>query len=271
MSRRRRSLRASCAAVLLAVLGAGCAAVRPPAAEPPAPTPAPSASPEPSSAATVARRNVVLVGDSTTYGTPEPRPGVRGASQSPYEPGASLEALLAHVEPPPAAGGSPWRDARVHNLGVGASTSEHWLASPPAGCRTLLELFPVVKTACRQNTSWVEAIQATVGDAPIDAVIVDLGLNDLLITQDPETTASRLVRIRKELAPVPVLFFPPIAPPNGPRGDWPQRVRAAMVKRRLFEEKQYPAYVPTFDGLHPTDGGYAAKAALWLDRLRTLP
>lgn len=270
MSEARRRRRATFAATIVGMLVAGCAAVRPPAPAS-APTATPRPTPSPAPAPTAARRNVVLIGDSTTFGTPEPRPGVRGAIQSPYSPGATLEVLLAHVEPLPDAGGTAWRGARVHDLGVGASTTEHWLSYPTAGCGTLLEFFPVVKAACREKVAWVDAVSPAIGEAPIDAVIVDLGLNDLLITQDPAATVSRLLRIRKALAPVPVVFFPPIAPPEGPRGDWPQRVRAAMVKRKLFEEPQYPAYVPTFDDLHPTDGGYAAKAALWLDALRKLP
>ena len=193
------------------------------------------------------------------------------AVQSPYNPAASLEALLAHVEPTPATGGTPWRGARVHNLGVGASTTELWLQDPPAFCGTALEGFAVIKAACRTKKPWISAAGSAIGDVPIDAAIVDLGLNDLLITQDPEATVARLARIRKALAPVPVIFFPPIAPPNGPRGDWPRRVRAAMIKHKLFDERQYPAYLPTFDDLHLTDGGYAAKAALWLDALRRLP
>lgn len=267
---------ATCLLLGGALLG-GCASVRRPAAEPPPPlptaTPVPAAepSPSPSTAATTTRRNVVLIGDSTTYGTPEPRPGASKEVQSPYNPAASLEALLAHVEPPIERGGTPWRDARVYNLGVGASTTALWLQDPPAFCGTVLEGFAVIKAACRAKKPWISAVREAIGGAPIDAAIVDLGLNDLLATQDPNETVTRLVQIRKALAPVPVLFFPPIAPPNGPRGDWPQRVRAAMIKRKLFDERQYPAYLPTFDELHLTDGGYAAKASLWLDALRRLP
>lgn len=274
MSERRQRHRAACRAVVLALLlAAGCSAARPavPPAPPPVPSPEPSPAPTPEPTATDARRHVVLVGDSTTLGTPEPRPGVPKAAMSPYNPAASLEALLANLEPLPAGGGTPWRGARVYNLGVGASNTSLWLEDPPPFCNTVLEGFPVIKAACRKKVPWIAAIREAIGETRVDAVVVDLGLNDLLITQNPDETVDRLVRIRKALAPVPVLFFPPMAPPNGPRGDWPQRVRAAMVKRKLFDEKQYPAYLPTFDDLHLTDGGYAAKGALWMDRLRKLP
>jgi len=129
----------------------------------------------------------------------------------------------------------------------------------------------VVAQACAHQTSWLEAIPLAVEGAHVDAVIVNLGINDLLITKNPAETVDRLQAIRAALAPVPVLFYPPIAPPGGPRGDWPLRVRAEMTKRGLFADPQYPAYVPTFDGLHPTHGGYAAMGALWLDGLRKLP
>jgi lysophospholipase L1-like esterase len=278
MSRCRQRRRLVSCAALLAFVSA-CSAVRPSAPEPsqPTPTPSPTASPTPVPSPTAApelahdRRNVVLVGDSTTFGTPEPRPGVSRAVQSPYNPAAALETLLAHLEPLPANGGTPWRGARVHNLGVGASTTALWLEDPPPYCNSPMELFPVIKAACAKGVPWIAATRAAIGGAPVDVVIVDLGLNDLLSTPDPNETVNHLVRIKKKLAPIPVIFFPPIAPPDGPRGDWPKRVRAAMTKRRLFDEPQYPPYLPTFDGLHETDGGYAAKAALYLDALRKLP
>ncbi len=285
---------ASCAAVFsLLVVAAGCVARREPspaAPAPPAPTPtatpspSPTATPTPSPTATGSpcpergtrassspRRNVVLIGDSTTYGTPEKASASEGSIQSPYDPGATLEVLLGELEPAGRPGGTPWRGARVHNLAVAASTTAMWLEEPPAACGTFFELFRVVKTSCAKKVAWVEGLRAAAGGARIDAVIVDLGINDALKSNDPAATVDRLKRIEKALAPIPVLFFPPIAPPGGPRGDWPQRVRAAMIEAGVFDEKQYPPYVPTFDGLHPTHGGYAAKAGLWLDRLRALP
>lgn len=275
MARRRQRSRVALRAALLVLL-TGCSALRPPPPVPaatPAATPSPSPTPEPTptTAASETRRNVVLVGDSTTFGTRKVRPDRPDAVQSPYNPAAALEMLLAHLEPPASEGGTPWRGARVHNLGVAASTTELWLADPPPFCGTAMELFRIVATACKKNVSWLAAMRAAIGGARIDAVIVDLGLNDALITQDPNETADRLVRIKKTLAPTPVIFFPPIAPPGGPRGDWPQRVRAAMKKRRLFTESQYPPYLPTFDDLHETDGGYAAKGALYVDALHKLP
>jgi lysophospholipase L1-like esterase len=212
------------------------------------------------------RRNVVLIGDSTTWGVVPSRQG----RQSEYNPGTTLEKLLSVVEPPPDQGGTPWKDARVHNLAVSASTSEHWLSRPPAGCDSPLEVFPVVRAACARGTSWVEAIPAAIGDVPPDVVIVDLGINDALITRDPNQTVDRLVAIRDALAPTPVLLFPPIAPGGGPRGEWPGRVRAEMERRGLVAARQYPTYVPTYDDLHPTSGGYVAKAGMWIDGLRSL-
>ena len=176
-----------------------------------------------------------------------------------HDPGHSLEALLA-IDP------GPWRNADVLNYGVGASNTQHWLAVPPAGCGTLLAGFPVVEIACRDNVSWIEVVSRK---SP-DLVVVDLGLNDALVTTDPEETVDRLVQIRDALSPVPVAFFPPIAPPNGPRGAWPWHVREAMERRGLFAA-EYPAWLPTFDRLHPTDGGYAAKAGLWLDAIHQQP
>lgn len=215
---------------------------------------------------------MVLLGDSTTYGTPQQQKetGRKVAMQSPYEPGAALEALLA-LEPPSSRGGTPWRDAKVHNLAVAASTTDLWLTEPPRFCKTAYARYPLVAKACRRNIAWVKGVALALDGARIDAVVVDLGINDLQLTNDPQETVARLKQIREALAPAPVLFFPPIAPPDGPRGTWPQEVRAEMIKQGLFDEAQYPAYVPTYDGLHPTDGGYAAKAALWLDALRKLP
>jgi len=251
----------------------------------PLPTPTPSAtptvaatptavsSPSPTAKPRAARnrqRTVALIGDSTTYGTPPPKSGFRN-QQSPYNPGATLEALLATLEPLPGEGGTPWRDARVYNLAVGASTTVLWLQNPPVRCGTVLDLFPIVKTACGRSVSWVEAVPDAVEGRKLDAVIVDLGINDLLVTTDPRETVDRLVKIRDLLKPVPVLFYPPVAPESGRRGDWPLRVRAEMEKRGLFSEPQYPTSLPTFDGLHPTHGGYAAMGGLWLDGLRRLP
>ena len=65
-----------------------------------------------------------------------------------------------------------------------------------------------------------------------------------------------------------MLFFPPIGPPDGPRGDWPQRVRAELEARRLFDMPGYPRHVPTSDGLHPTPEGHAILAAHWTEALR---
>lgn len=200
-------------------------------------------------------RTIVLVGDSTTWGTPPPGTG----TQSPHDPGHSLEALL-EIEP------GPWRNARVLNYGVAASNTQHWLAEPPVGCGTLLTGFRVVEIACRENVSWIEVVSRK---SP-DLVIVDAGLNDALVTAEPGETVDRLILMRDRLSPVPVVFFPPIAPPDGPRGVWPLLVRAEMEQRGLFAA-EYPMALPTFDRLHPTDGGYAAKAGLWLDAIREQP
>jgi lysophospholipase L1-like esterase len=213
------------------------------------------------------RRSIVVIGDSTTFGTPPPGDG----GQSPYNPAAALAALLKTLEPAPTRGGTPWRRARVHNLGVGASNTAHWIAAPPAGCGTFLEASRLVKAACAAGVAWLDAIPAAVPGPPPDVYIVHLGLNDLLVTSDPSETVDRLEEIASRLAPTPVLFFPPIGPLDGPRGDWPQRVRAEMELRGLFASPSYPAELPTFDGLHPTHGSYAALAALWLDALRALP
>jgi len=218
------------------------------------------------SAEAAPRRSIVVIGDSTSFGTPPPGGGL----QSPYNPGAALTALLA-LEPTALHGGTPWRRARVHNLAVGASNTAHWLATPPVGCGSILEVWRVVKAACASGMSWLDAIPAVVRGARPDAYIVHLGINDLYVTSDPTETVDRLQEIATRLAPTPVLFFPPIGPLDGPRGDWPQRVRAEMELRGLFASPAYPAELPTFDGLHPTHGSYAALAALWLDALRALP
>lgn len=213
------------------------------------------------------RRTVAVIGDSIAYGATPPAEGLK----SPYSPAATLEALLATLEPEPEAGGTPWRDARVLDLAVGASDTRHWIARPPRECHTLFNRYPVVQKACAADVSWAEAVWMMAGGAPIDAVIVDLGINDVLVGGDVRETVDRLLAIRDAVAPAPVLFYPPIAPPDGPRGDWPQRLRAAMAARTLFDERQFPPYLPTYDGLHPTSGGYAALGSLWLDGLRRLP
>jgi len=272
--------------LLLLVLSAGGCVARRDAAPPgpsPCPSPSPLATPSasptpdgpslPGPSTTPRPRHVVLLGDSTTWGTPKEQleTARRVALQSPYEPARTLEALLA-LEPPRREKGTPWRNARVHNLAVAASTTDLWLADPPRFCETAYARYGLVANACRRSIPWVKGVPLTVDGGAIDAVIVDLGINDPQVTNDPKETVGRLVEIGKALAPAPVIFFPPIAPPGGPRGTWPQEVRAEMVRQGLFDEaQQYPAYVPTYDGLHPTDGGYAAKAALWLDALRRLP
>jgi len=271
----RRSTRLALSALTLCLFGTSCAArqttaSRAPAAPDLAPAPvvlAPTVEAARTPAAGTPPRTIVLIGDSTTYGSPPPKQGI----QSPYNPGAALEALLATLEPLPEEGGTAWRDARVFNLAVAASTTTLWLQRPPIGCNSVLTVFPVVKRACAAQVSWVEAIPLAVEGGRIDAVIIDLGINDLLITKNPVETVDRLETIRDALGPVPVLFYPPIAPRDGPRGDWPERVRAEMVARGLFAEPQYPPYLPTWDKLHPTHGGYAAMGALWLDGLRKLP
>lgn len=271
--------RCAAAAAALLLLAASCSArrdgptpatgVAPQVAPTPQSTTAPAASATP--AAAVSRdgtpRTVAVIGDSIAYGTPPVGEGL----ESPYSPTATLATLLAALEPPPGEGGTPWRGARVLNLAVGASDTSIWLARPPRECHTLFNRYPVVQKACAANVAWVDAVWMMAGGRPIDAVIVDLGINDRLITDDPRETVDRLLRIRDALAPAPVLVYPPIAPRDGPRGDWPQRVRAAMEERGLFAETQYPPYLPTYDGLHPTHGGYAALGALWLDGLRRLP
>lgn len=219
------------------------------------------------SAEAAPRRSIVVIGDSTSYGTPPPGDGI----QSPYNPGAALAALLKTLEPAPTRGGTAWRRAKVHNLAVGASNTEHWLAAPPVGCGSIFEASRLVKAACAADVSWLDAIPAVVPGAPPDAYIVHLGINDLYITSDPTETVDRLQEIATRLSPTPVLFFPPIGPLDGPRGDWPQRVRAEMELRGMFASPSYPTELPTFDGLHPTHGSYAALAALWLDALRALP
>ncbi len=210
---------------------------------------------------------MVVIGDSIAYGTPPLSEGIK----SPYSPAKTLETLLATLEPLPSAGGTPWRGARVLDLAVGASDTLHWLVSPPRECHTLFNRYPVVKKACAANVSWIDAVRMMTGGGTIDAAIVDLGINDQLKASDPQETVERLVRIRAALAPTPVLFYPPTAPPDGPRGDWPKRLRAAMVARGLFDEAQFPPYLPTYDGIHPTHGAYAALGSLWLDGLRRLP
>lgn len=213
-----------------------------------------------------ARRDVVIIGDSTSLGSPPPSGGV----QSPYEPGATLAMLLRMLEPTAKRGGTPWRRAKVHNLAVGASNSEHWLASPPAGCGTLLEAARIVQLACAAGTSWIDTIASAVPTGA-EVYIVHLGINDLLVTSNPIETVDRLEEIAARLAPVPVLFFPPVGPPDGPRGNWPQLVRQQMELRGLFLSPSYPKELPTHDGLHPTHGSYGALGALWLDALRALP
>jgi lysophospholipase L1-like esterase len=285
----RRPRRVALCAAALVVSAAACAARReagersaalpPPAATPlatptaaPEPTPVPAASPAATAKQQGARRrNVVLIGDSTTYGTPPGQDKVRKPLQSAYNPGAVLETLLDTLEPQQPPDGTPWRGARVFNFGVGASTTEMWLSDPPSFCKTVFKRYAPVKAACDRQIAWVKGVVPAMGGRHVDAVIVDLGLNDLQITEDPKDTVDRLVRIRDALRPIPVLLYPPMSPPDGQRGDWADRVRAEMTARGLFTDREYPPYVPTFDGLHPTAGGYAAKGGLWLDGLRKLP
>lgn len=200
-------------------------------------------------------RTIALVGDSTTWGTPPPGEGL----QSAFHPAAVLEALLVLET-------GPWAGARVTNYGVGASMTSHWLAVPPAGCGTYFEAFAAPRAACAASTSWIDVVAAA---AP-DLVIIDLGINDALETRNPLDTVRRLEALRDRLAPIPVVFFPPMAPPDGPRGRWPWRVRQLMARHHLIAG-DYPEFVPTFDRLHPSAGGYAAKAGLWLDAVRAQP
>lgn len=208
---------------------------------------------QPAGQAWAQRRDIVLVGDSTVYGTGQTSP------QTFYQPGTVLELLLRKTEPKT----SPWRRARVTNLGVGASNSQHWLDVPPAGCGTLLELFTVPSRACRDGIAWVDEVMRIRPTA--DLVILQLGLNDRLITTDPAEVVDRLEQIRARL-PVPVLVFPPVAPLP-----WSATLRAELEARGFSVPPDYPSTLPTFDELHPTRGGYAAMAGLWLDRILDLP
>ena len=98
-----------------------------------------------------------------------------------------------------------------------------------------------------------------------DLVVLQLGLNDYLVTDDPAATADRLEQIRSRL-PVPVLIFPPVAPTA-----WSASWRAELEARGVEIPADYPATLPTFDQRHPTPGGYAAMAGLWLDRILKQP
>lgn len=206
-----------------------------------------------SPASAAGRRDIVLVGDSTVYGT------AQGSAQDRYQPGAVLELLLRKPEPTT----SPWRRARVTNLGVASSTTQHWLQTPPPGCGSLLEYFLVPSRACVDGSAWVDEILRIRPTA--DLVVLQLGLNDYLVTSDPAETADRLEQIRARL-PVPVLIFPPVAP-----NAWSAALRAELVARGIEIPADYPATLPTFDQLHPTHGGYAAMAGLWLDRILKQP
>lgn len=209
-----------------------------------------------------ARPLVVLIGDSTSWGatTGTSTPVVVATTQ----PARTLKALLRLLGPT-----SFWYHARVANFGVPGSRTPHWVTA--LGARACLpdemRLSPrLLHAACAAGRPLAHAVLPALGRRP-DAVLVTLGANDVLGHVEPDTTVANLEQLGAILGPDHVFVAPPLPAAVEPFQSGVRAIRERLVGRKLVTGPDWPA-LPTADGLHLTEGGYAAVAGLWLDVLR---
>ena len=210
-----------------------------------------------------ARALVAMIGDSTMWGgTASPDAVV--VAQAPTDPAKSLAALLALLPPT-----STWHDADVVNLAVPGTTTLDWVEKFNERLCTDQKraLSPrILDPACRAKLPLADAVRPALGADP-QAILVLLGTNDVLLKLDPSVTVANLAKLRDHLPAVPIYLAPPLRPPAPPGSTFADEVRRIMLERGLLTGPNWPP-LPTVDGLHLTEGGYAAAAGLWLDVLR---
>ena len=203
-------------------------------------------------------RRIAIIGNSTEWGSLGPD----GLSWT--NPAASLEALL-RIAP----AGNPWRRARVYNLAIPASDTRHWVDQfEPAFCAYLGSTFNrVMEVACAQQVPFAYAVLPAYAGR-IDAVLAVLGTNDIgnLPGTNPVDTVDRLAQLPSILAPAVTFIAPPFPATLEPRQSFVPLVRREMLARGLITGPDWPA-LPVFDGVHLSQGGYAAAAGLWIDAL----
>jgi hypothetical protein len=211
------------------------------------------------------RSVIVLVGDSTIFGTP-PEGGI-----SSYAPSRALEILLRRLEPR----GSRWRGASVHNVGIPSSTTRDWIAAPQS---CLFLYHEVWRRGCEQGVGFAYEVAPVLPNASV--IFVALGVNDDLAALGASETVDNLEQIVQVLAPARVILSPPfrIVPEEARPEIRVERARDArrveairkeMIDRGVLDGVDWPQ-LPTFDGLHLTDAGYAAAAALMVDVLHRI-
>jgi lysophospholipase L1-like esterase len=214
-------------------------------------------------AAAKTRPLVVMVGDSTTWGGTF-LPARAGVGQAPTDPARVLQALLAMLPE-----GSAWRGAEVLDFGVPGATTRDWVESfPEPICKSPNRIpdIRVLDVACERRVPLAEAVAAAAGRKP-DAILVLLGTNDIVRKMPPEQTVENLVRLRRHLPDAPIYIAPPLHLPAPPGTERRAAIRQGLIDRGLLTGPDWPV-LPSVDGVHLTEGGYAAAAGLWLDVLR---
>lgn len=204
-----------------------------------------------------------MIGDSTMWGgTASPAAVV--VAQAPTDPARSLAALLALL--PPA---SAWHDGEVVNLAVPGTNTVDWVEKFNQRLCTDQKraLSPrLLDAACQAKVPLADAVRPALGTDP-QAILVLLGTNDVLLKLDPSVTVANLAKLPEHLPAVPIFIAPPLRPPSPPGSTFADDVRRILAERGLLTGPNWPP-LPTVDGLHLTEGGYAAAAGLWLDVLR---
>jgi lysophospholipase L1-like esterase len=160
-------------------------------------------------------------------------------------------------------------------VGVGGSTSGDWVQVRPEVCAFFaggdaasadLGLV-VVRRACEQHTGLASAARQVVGEAPALVLIV-LGANDVMNGVGPAAYVENLRRIAAEFAPAPAMIATPFWS-SQPQRSGLTALSSAMRDAGLLSGPDFQSIHLPLDpsGVHLTPGGYAAAAALWLDKL----
>jgi len=211
-----------------------------------------------------ARALVAMIGDSTMWGGTAP-PAADKVQQAATDPGRSLAALLALLPET-----SKWHAGEVVNLGMPGTGTRDWMeAFPERLCAPAKRSQSprLLAAACERKVPLADAVQPALDGRTPDAILVLLGTNDVIAKIDPQTTAANLARLREHLPAGPIFIAPPIRPPSPPGSTFAEGVRRELLARGLLNGPDWPP-LPTVDGIHLTEGGYAAAAGLWIDVLR---
>lgn len=199
-----------------------------------------------------ARPLLVLVGDSTTYGTIDANYG-----QADVHTAAALQAMLRVVPK-----GHPYRRARVVNLGVPGASTRDWQVGPVAQvvCDNWGSHLTYLAAACARGVPLAEKVPTRP-----TAVLIVLGYADGVFGIPTEETVANVTALaaRFPVSYVAVPFVP--APGDRWRPERDER-RQALLDAGLVTGPDWPA-LPLVDGVHLSPGGYAAAAGLWLDVL----